>query len=203
MFLAFRSMCSVRCTAGHGCLDFLSQRFSSYGRDDASLFYKRKSQEKHFSHRRIFSDFPARVNERECFWPSAPCARFGAQPGTAVWIFSPSGFHRMVATTPVCSETDKRNGCQVPTMVLSEARGLSLFRVIREGLGSAVRLGARGTQRLTYRWRLALEPECLKNPTGHRPESFQGMERTPVTLKLFVVSDVGRRSRLLSSRRST
>ena len=30
----------------------------------------------------------------------------------------------MFATTPVCSETDKRNGCQVPTMVLSEARGL-------------------------------------------------------------------------------
>jgi len=55
----------------------------------------------------------------------------------------------MFATTPVCSETDKQNGCQVPTMVLSEARGLSLFRVIREGLGSAGRLGARGTQRLT------------------------------------------------------
>src|ERR1700682_6540999 len=115
MFLAFRSMCSVRCTAGHGCLDFLSQRFSSYGRDDASLFYKRKSQEKHFSHRRIFSDFPARVNERECFWPSAPCARFGAQPGTAVWIFSPSGFHRMVATTPVCSIKGKVKKNTSPT----------------------------------------------------------------------------------------
>ena len=87
-------------------------------------------------------------------------------------------------------------------MVLSEARGLSLFRVIREGLGSAVRLGARGTQRLTYQWRLALEPECLKNPTDHHLESFQGMERTPVTLKLFVVSDVGRRTKLLSSKRS-
>ncbi len=51
-------------------------------------------------------------------------------------------------------------------MVLSEAHGLSLFRVIREGLGSAVRLGARGTQRLTYRWRLSLEPECLENRTA-------------------------------------
>jgi hypothetical protein len=77
----------------------------------------------------------------------------------AVWIFSLSGFHRVVATKPIRSETDKQTGCQVPTMVLSEARGLSLFRVIREGLGSAVRLGARGTQRLTYQWRLALEPE--------------------------------------------
>ena len=32
-------------------------------------------------------------------------------------------------------------------------------------LGSDVRLGARSTQRLTYHLRLALEPECLENPT--------------------------------------
>src|SRR6476661_10508611 len=51
-------------------------------------------------------------------------------------------------------------------MVLSETRGLSLFLVIREGLGSGVRLGARSTQRLTYRLRLALEPEGLENPTA-------------------------------------
>src|ERR1700691_5017154 len=38
--------------------------------------------------------------------------------------------------------------------------------VIREGLGSSVRLGARGTQRLTNQLRLALEPECLENPTA-------------------------------------
>ena len=29
-----------------------------------------------------------------------------------------------------------------------------------------MRLGARGTQRLTYQLRLALEPECLENPTA-------------------------------------
>jgi len=40
-----------------------------------------------------------------------------------------------------------------------------------------VRLSARGTQRLTYRLRLALEPECLKNPANHRQEGSQGMER--------------------------
>ena len=51
-------------------------------------------------------------------------------------------------------------------MVLSETRGLWLFRVVREGLESAVRLGARGTPCLTYRLRLALEPECLENPTA-------------------------------------
>ena len=52
-------------------------------------------------------------------------------------------------------------------MVLSETRGLSLFRVVREGLESAVRLGAQNTPRLTSRLRLALEPECLQKPTAH------------------------------------
>jgi hypothetical protein len=67
-----------------------------------------------------------------------------------------------------------------------------------------VRLGARSTQRLTYQLRLALEPECLENPTATTREESPGMERTrSETLKLFVVSDVGRRSALLSSRRST
>src|SRR5580698_6155168 len=39
----------------------------------------------------------------------------------------------------------------------------ALFLVIREGLESRERLGARGTQRLTNQLRLALEPECLEN----------------------------------------
>jgi hypothetical protein len=82
------------------------------------------SQEKYFFHRRKVSYFPARVYERGWFWPSAPWTRFVAQPSAAVRIFSVSGFHRVVATKPVRSETDKQNGCQVPTMVLSEARGL-------------------------------------------------------------------------------
>ncbi len=51
------------------------------------------------------------------------------------------------------------------TIVLSGTRGPWLFLVIREGLGSGVRLGARSTQRLTYQLRLALELECLENPT--------------------------------------
>src|ERR1700730_23085 len=44
---------------------------------------------------------------------------------------------------------------------------------IREGLGSAVRLGARSTQRLTNQLRLALEPECLENPTATAREDPQ------------------------------
>src|ERR1019366_3824506 len=57
-------------------------------------------------------------------------------------------FSSRLVTKPVRSETYKQNGCRVPTMVLSEAHGLSLFRVIREGLGSSVRLRARSTQHL-------------------------------------------------------
>ena len=45
-------------------------------------------------------------------------------------------------------------------------KNVELHILIREGLGSAVRLGARSTQRLTNQLRLSLEPECLENPTA-------------------------------------
>ena len=48
-------------------------------------------------------------------------------------------------------------------MVLSEARGLLLFRVIREGIGLTQRLSATGTVRLQAIRMLTLEPERLKN----------------------------------------
>src|ERR1035437_7696293 len=60
----------------------------------------------------------------------------------------------------------KQNLGQLATIVLSGTRGPSLFLVVREGLASGVRLGARSTQRLTNQLRLALEPECLENPTA-------------------------------------
>ena len=44
----------------------------------------------------------------------------------------------------ISPETRKAERGQVPTMVLSETLGLSLFRVVREGLESDGRLGARG-----------------------------------------------------------
>src|SRR5713226_10359759 len=66
-----------------------------------------------------------------------------------------------------------QNGGQMATIVLSGTRGPWLFLVIREGLGSAVRLRARGTQRLTTQLRLALEPECLENPTATAREDPQ------------------------------
>ena len=70
------------------------------------------------------------------------------------------------------------------TIVLSGTRGPWLFLVIREGLGSAVRLAARSTQRLTNQLRLALEPECLENPHAHLAE-FDGANVSAVNVRAF------------------
>src|ERR1700686_2948169 len=60
-------------------------------------------------------------------------------------------------------------------MVLSEAFRLSLFLVVRGGIGFLERLGARST-RLTGFWILTLEPERLKNqPVIARNESWDGL----------------------------
>ena len=84
-------------------------------------------------------------------------------------------------------------------MVLSETFRLSLFLVIRGGLGFLERLGA-GSTRLTGFWRLTLEPERLENqPVIIRDES--GMDSRQ-RLKLLAVSNVQRRNELLSSKRS-
>src|ERR1022692_1670981 len=100
---------------------------------------------------------------------------------------------------PSVPDADKQSGCAVPTMVLSEARSLSLFLVVRGGIGFLERLGARST-RLTGFWILTLEPERLENqPVVIRDES--GMDSRQ-TLKLLVVLDIRRRNGLLSSRRS-
>ena len=50
---------------------------------------------------------------------------------------------------------------------------MELHVFIREGLGSRVRLRARGTLRLTNQLRLALEPECLENPQATAREDPQ------------------------------
>src|ERR1017187_5587655 len=94
----------------------------------------------------------------------------------------------------------KQTGCAVPTMVLSEAFRLSLFLVVRGGIGFIERLGARSTRSLTGFWILTLEPERLENQPVIIRDEF-GMDSRQ-TLKLLVVLDIRRRSTLLSSRRS-
>ena len=96
-------------------------------------------------------------------------------------------------------DADKQTGCAVPTMVLSEAFRLLLFLVVRGGIGFLERLGARST-RLTGFWILTLEPERLENQPVIAAMN-PGMDSSQ-TLKLLVVSNVRRRNRLLSSRRS-
>jgi len=94
-----------------------------------------------------------------------------------------------------------RTWSNLATIVLSGLVPIA-FSGCPRGPRVAVRLGARSTQRLTSQLRLALEPECLENRTAP-PEKIPGMERTrSETLKLFVVSDIWRRSSLLSSIRS-
>jgi hypothetical protein len=132
-------------------------------------FYKRRSQQKTLHLRPDFCGFPAQlVIEQDLFSLSAPKARDAADDRVAFVGFLPAVFMTRFATKPVTCETSKQNVGHVPTMVLSGTRGPLLFQVIREGLGSAVRLGARGTVRLTFQLRLALEPECLKYRANHR-----------------------------------
>ena len=125
---------------------------------------KGEVKKKHFCYGRSFSCFPAPVNERE-FGPAAPWSRCAGRSDPMIWVPSTSGFHRLSQRSRSVLRPAKQNGGQVPTIVLSETRGLWLFRVVREGLESAVRLSARGTSCLTSQLRLALEPECLENPT--------------------------------------
>ena len=121
----------------------------------------------------------------------------------AVWASSTSGFHRLFATKPVSSETSKAErwssanhgsiGDSWPTAFSGCPRGP---RVVCE-------TKCPSTSCLTYQLRLALEPECLENRLATTREDPR-TERTRLeTLKLFVVSDIGRRSTLPSSTRST
>ena len=65
---------------------------------------------------------------------------------------------------------------QLPIMVLSEAFRLSLFLVVRGGIGFIERLGAQSTRSLTAFWILTLEPERLENlPAIARNESRDGL----------------------------
>jgi hypothetical protein len=56
-------------------------------------------------------------------------------------------------------------------MDLSEARGLVLFRVVREGIGITQRLVPAALERLQALRILTLEPERLQNPIGHHQDA--------------------------------
>ena len=85
---------------------------------------------------------------------------------------------------------------------LSEARGLVLFRVVREGIGITRRLSASGHLH-AYRplGILTLEPERLKNRSTTTRERIagDGKRLSPETLKRLAISVSRRRSFLPSS----
>ena len=88
-------------------------------------------------------------------------------------------------------------------MVLSEARGLLLFRVIPEGIGLTQRLSAPGTVRLQAIRMLTLEPERLKNQlTTTKKDHRRWQGSSPETLKRLAISVSQRRSFPLSSIKS-
>jgi len=123
--------------------------------------------------------------------------------GPSFWVFSTSGFHGLLATKPVCSETSKQNGGPFgdhgsiwdswPIALSGYPRGPRVGCETRCPRHTAPNLSTETRSRT----RVSREPD------GHRQRKVPRMERIrSKTLKLFVVSDVGRRRTLLSSRRS-
>ena len=70
----------------------------------------------------------------------------GKQTRAGRWsrISRSRGFHGAAVTTSAGAETRQATGWRVPTMVLSETRGLQLYGVIRGGLEYPLRLARRG-----------------------------------------------------------
>ena len=93
--------------------------------------------------------------------------------GPAIGVSSTSGFHCLIATKPVSSETSKperrSNG--------DHSSIWDSWPMAFSGHPRGPRVGCETTcprtQRLTYQLRLALEPECLENPTATTREDPQ------------------------------
>jgi len=126
------------------------------------------------------------------------------------WTLWPNdvGFFSQRFSSPIRNEADLFRNQQSRTWSFGVNHGSirDSWPIAFSGYPRGPRVGCearcRSTQRLTNQLRLALEPECLENlPATAREDPRDGGTRSE-TLKLFVVSDVGRRSSLLSSIRS-
>ena len=96
--------------------------------------------------------------------------------------------------------TGKRGGCMLATMDLSEARGLVLFRVVREGIGISQRLDAIGTVSSTGVRDAHPRTRASQEPTGHHQRKAPEMGGFfSETLKRLVISVSRCRSFLPSS----
>jgi hypothetical protein len=86
-------------------------------------FYKGGSQEKTHLLRPEFSLLPSPLDRVRSVLNFRAMNSGAGHDDPAVWVFSISGFHRFLATKPVCSETSKQYGGWVATIVLSGTRG--------------------------------------------------------------------------------
>src|SRR5205823_15091284 len=134
------------------------------------LFYKRGCQGTFFSpHRRrgYFPRHPAPLTIEDarlvwCLWDFGLRCSISAE--SSYWVRQ----RRSV------SETGKPGGCTVSTMDLSEAPGLVLFRVVREGIGISQRLSATGTCAPTGDWDAHPRTRASQEPTDHHQKKITG-----------------------------
>jgi hypothetical protein len=122
-----------------------------------------------------------------------------------VWVFSTSGFHRFFATKPVSSETSKAERW---SNFGDHSSIWDSWPIAFSGCPRGPRVGCETRcPRHTapnYSAETRSRTRVSREPDGHRQRKSPEMKRTrSETLKLFVVLDVGRRSTLLSSTRST
>src|SRR5215471_246244 len=129
---------------------------------------KGEVKKKHFCEGRSFSCFTAHLSEQDLFRPAAPCARLLGMVARQLRFSLPAVFIACSQRSLTVPKPTSRTMVKLATMVLLGTRGPSLFRVVREGLGSTGSLHGRSTARLANRLRLALEPECFREPDGHR-----------------------------------
>ncbi len=99
------------------------------------------------------------------------------------------------------AKLSKRSGCTVSTMVLSEALGLRLFRVIRGGIGFNTETGSRRHPAYRPSSYSPSNPSVSQNRLAIvRKGRRKGLGWSAEALKLLAVSTSQRRSFLLSSK---
>jgi len=133
---------------------------------------KGEVKKKHISFGRKFSCFSAQLFEQDLFWPAAPYARLlGTAQG--YWFSLPAVFIAF-----------RNEACQFPKPTKQNVGHSGDHGSIWDswpmafsGYPRGPRVGCetrcRSTQRLTNQLRLALEPECLENPTATAREDSQ------------------------------
>src|SRR6267142_2773726 len=127
---------------------------------------KGEVKKKHISFGWNFSCFAAHLMERDRFCSSAPCARLRGHATPWVGFSLPAVFIASWQRSLSVPKPAKQNVVKFGDHSSIWDSWPIAFSGCPRGPRVAVRLRARGTQRLTTYLRLALEPECLENRTA-------------------------------------